>query len=168
MGMTREEFLKFHEDFTGKMRSICVRKNNDYAGAGGEDAFANFSRVEAMGIAKTEQGFLTRMLDKMSRLSTFVESGELLVKDESVEDTLVDLANYSALLAGFIASKKKMMDGLFKFKIGDKVNPFNSETAVGVIKDRRRDSISGLLLYVVETETGSLHELKEGFLELAK
>lgn len=104
--MTRDEFLDFHKFFTERMREICVRKNNDYAGKGGENAFANFTRVEAMGIASTEQGFATRMLDKMSRISTFIESGELLVKDESVEDTLLDLANYSALLAGYIGHKK--------------------------------------------------------------
>lgn len=105
--MNRKEFLEFHKQFTDKMRAICEAKNKDYTGNKGESAFANFTRVEAMGIAQTEQGFLTRMLDKVSRLSSFIESGTLHVKDESVEDTLIDLANYSALLAGYLKSKKE-------------------------------------------------------------
>lgn len=51
-------------------------------------------------------GFLTRMSDKFSRLGSFINKGELLVLDESVEDTLVDLANYCALFAGYLESKE--------------------------------------------------------------
>jgi len=61
--------------------------------------------VEILGIT-TEQGFLTRMMDKMKRIASFAEKGELQVKDESVTDTLRDLANYACLLAGYIESKK--------------------------------------------------------------
>lgn len=105
--MNRAELLAFHDEFTAKMKDICVAKNADYAGPGGDDPFANFRRTEAMGIAKTEAGMLVRMVDKLSRISTFLEAGQLQVKDESVEDTLVDLANYSLLLAGYIRGKKK-------------------------------------------------------------
>jgi hypothetical protein len=87
------------------MMEITKRKNNDYTGAG-NDPFANFTRVESLGICPTELGFLVRMTDKMSRISSFAQTGTLLVKDESVEDTLLDLANYSALLAAYLSSKK--------------------------------------------------------------
>lgn len=60
--------------------------------------------MESLGI-QTEIGFLTRMMDKMKRISSFVHNGKLQVKDESVTDTLQDLANYSALMAGYIKSK---------------------------------------------------------------
>lgn len=73
--MTRDELLKIHEDLTGKARSLMRKKNADYAGNDGLEPFANFTRVQAMGICSTEQGFLVRMTDKMSRLSSFVESG---------------------------------------------------------------------------------------------
>jgi hypothetical protein len=49
-------------------------------------------------------GFLTRMSDKMARINSFRENGKLLVANESVEDTLTDLANYSCLLAGYLKS----------------------------------------------------------------
>jgi hypothetical protein len=50
-------------------------------------------------------GFLTRMMDKMKRIASFVEQGNLQVKGESVTDTLQDLANYSCLMAAYIKSK---------------------------------------------------------------
>ena len=83
------------------------KKNADYAGKGGDEPFANFTRCEAMGICRTEAGMLVRMTDKMSRLSSFVESGTLEVKDESVEDTCLDLINYSVLFYSYLQSKKE-------------------------------------------------------------
>jgi hypothetical protein len=47
------------------------------------------------------------MLDKVARVVTFVKKGVLQVKDESVEDTLLDLANYCILFAGYIKAKKR-------------------------------------------------------------
>lgn len=105
--MTGQEFLKFHSDTLDKMKTVCAEKNNDYAGGNGaQDAFANFRLVEMFGAASSEQGFFTRMTDKMSRISTFIQKGILLVKDESVEDTLIDLANYCIFFAGFLRSKR--------------------------------------------------------------
>lgn len=104
--MTSAEYLKFHADFCADMTRITAMKNKDYT-AGSGDPFYNFTRVEAVGFCTTEQGFLTRMFDKFSRLATFVHTGVVNVKDESIYDTLVDLANYSALFAGFIAAKKE-------------------------------------------------------------
>ena len=62
--------------------------------------------VEKIGIASTEQGFLTRMMDKISRVNSFVKQGTLNVADEKIEDTLMDLANYAILMAGYLRSKK--------------------------------------------------------------
>lgn len=104
--MTRKEYLKFHKEFSEKMVEITQRKNADYSGHSDNDPFANFRVVENIGITTAEIGFLTRMTDKLSRITTFVKKDQLLVKDESVLDTLIDLANYSALLAGYIQEKK--------------------------------------------------------------
>jgi hypothetical protein len=102
--MTKQEYFEFAEKFFGDCIEISRKKNADYTG-GNDNPFANFQSVESLGI-KTEQGFLTRMMDKMARIGSFVAKGELQVKDESVTDTLRDLANYSCLLAGYIKSKK--------------------------------------------------------------
>lgn len=87
------------------MIAITERKNADYTG-GSDDPFFNFTRVEANNITQTERGFLTRMSDKFSRIITFVNRGVLLVKDETIEDTLLDLANYCILMAGYIKSRR--------------------------------------------------------------
>lgn len=104
--MTKNEYMEFHAKCCEKMIDITKRKNADYTGSS-DDPFANFARVESLGICSTEQGFLTRMTDKLSRITSFMQKGFLLVSDESVEDTLLDLANYSILMAGFITAKKK-------------------------------------------------------------
>jgi hypothetical protein len=102
--MNRAEYLAFHKECCEKMMTITAAKNADYAC--GEDPFSNFSGVELDDICSTEVGFLVRMKDKFARLKTFVKKGILQVKDESVEDTLLDLANYCLLMAGYIRSKK--------------------------------------------------------------
>ena len=104
---TREWYLELHKSLCNRMIEITARKNADYTGGSVDnDAFANFRQVERLGICSTEAGFLTRMTDKMSRINSFVKKGELKVKDESVEDTLLDLANYCLLMYGYIRSKK--------------------------------------------------------------
>lgn len=103
--MTRDELLQFHEDLCGVARDLMSLKNRDYAGKDGVEPFANFTRVEAMGICKTEQGFLVRLTDKMSRLSSFIHAGKMNVQDESFMDTCVDVINYMVLLAAYLKDK---------------------------------------------------------------
>lgn len=102
--------LAFLEHKTRKMVEVARRKNADYAGAS-SDPFGNFRHVEDLGIASTGQGFLTRMTDKLCRVATFEKRGALQVADETVEDTLVDLANYSLLLAAWYASQRLSAEG---------------------------------------------------------
>jgi len=103
--MTKKEYFEFAEKFFKECIDISRKKNADYTG-NDANPFSNFQSVEVLGIT-TEQGLLTRMMDKMKRVASFTEKGELQVKDESVTDTLRDLANYSCLLAGYIESKKQ-------------------------------------------------------------
>jgi hypothetical protein len=106
--LTKAEYLSFHKDFCDDMIKITAQKNADYTG-GNSDPFANFKSigtlVDVPGVI--EIGFLTRMSDKMARIGSFVKNGTLAVKDESVMDTLKDLANYSALFAGYLESNKE-------------------------------------------------------------
>ena len=105
--MTREELLKMHEKMCEDARNLMSLKNKDYAGNEGKEPFANFTRVEAMGICKTEQGFMVRLTDKMSRLSSFVESGKMHVEDESFRDTCIDVINYMVLLYSYSMHKEE-------------------------------------------------------------
>lgn len=101
--MTKKEYFNFADQFFATCQEISKIKNADYTGKD-DNPFGNFQSVEVLGIS-TEQGFLTRMMDKIKRVASFVEQGQLQVKDESVTDSLNDLANYCCLMAGYIKSK---------------------------------------------------------------
>ena len=104
--MNRPELLKLHDELCKAARKIMEISNHDDAGGKHESIpFANFTRVESMGITTTEKGLLVRMTDKMSRLSTFCQEGEFKVKDESLRDTILDTINYGILLYAYVTSK---------------------------------------------------------------
>lgn len=105
--MTRDELLKYHRELCESARDLMSLKNRDYAGSDGNEPFANFTRVESMGICSTEQGFMTRITDKMSRLSSFLNSGKMHVEDESFSDTIVDVINYMVLLSAYTKDKEQ-------------------------------------------------------------
>jgi hypothetical protein len=104
--MTRDELLQNHQKLCEEARDLMVLKNKDYAGNGGTEPFANFTRCEAMGVCTTEQGFLVRIVDKLSRMSSFIESGTMHVENESFHDSCVDIINYMVLLSSFVAEKE--------------------------------------------------------------
>lgn len=86
--------------------ALLKAKNNDYAGP--TDFFKNLSLCERNGVCSTEQGILVRMSDKYSRLCTLMGAAdtESQVKNESIEDTLKDLLNYSVLLIAYRRTKR--------------------------------------------------------------
>lgn len=73
------EFKKITES----MANTYERKNVDYGDSFGE-SFEEFGLISSV----------VRMNDKMNRLKSFVNNGDYQVKDESIKDTLLDLANY--------------------------------------------------------------------------
>jgi len=87
------------------MYQITEKKNSDYTNSA-TDPFKNFTMVESMGFATAEQGFLTRITDKVMRVASFVKQGTLKVADEKVTDTLLDCANYCLLMICYLKSKE--------------------------------------------------------------
>jgi len=108
--MTRDELLMYHDELCTAAKDLMSLKNRDYAGNHGNEPFANFTRVEAMGICTTEQGFMTRITDKMSRLSSFIDCGKMHVANESFNDTIVDVINYMVLLSAYLKDKESQDD----------------------------------------------------------
>jgi hypothetical protein len=102
---TREELFKLHDDICKEALELMKKKNNDYAS--GADPFMNFRRAEYLGFATAELGVLIRMTDKMSRISTFLNKGDLSITNESVYDAIIDMINYSVLLAGLLKDKEQ-------------------------------------------------------------
>ncbi len=103
--MDRDELLDFHIEVCEDARALMNLKNRDYAGGGGEEPFANFTRCEAMGICETEAGFLVRVIDKVSRMSSFLRAGKMHVEDESFYDAIIDVVNYMVLLGAYVKDK---------------------------------------------------------------
>ena len=71
---------------TLEMTKLYAKKNHDYGNA--------FEKgIKDIGLKYAA----SRLYDKVNRFITFTDNNELLVKDEKVEDTLIDLANYSIM-----------------------------------------------------------------------
>jgi uncharacterized membrane-anchored protein len=102
--MNQSEYLKKFKEVTEKMNELVARKNADYASEG--DAFKNFKMCEALGVCSVEEGIVVRMSDKLTRVSNLLNS-EAKVADEKIQDTLLDLANYSIILSLIISDKSK-------------------------------------------------------------
>ena len=86
-----------HSDFyklLDELKEIHSNKNHHYSGEG--DPFKNFKLSENMGLPAWK-GCLIRISDKFSRLCSFAKKEEYKVKDENIEDTLLDLAIYSLI-----------------------------------------------------------------------
>ena len=103
--MNRKELFDHHKKLCGEALSLMKKNNHDYAGEGGDTPFANFTRSEDMGICSTEAGFLVRVCDKLSRLSTFASAGKLKVDNEGYEDAVVDIINSMVLFSGYLKDK---------------------------------------------------------------
>jgi len=108
--ITRDDLLTFHQGLCQDALELMKAKNHDYAGKGGQEPFANFTRVESMGITTTEKGMMVRLTDKMSRLSSFTESGKFAVSDEKLTDTIMDIINYSVLFYAYMMEKQANAD----------------------------------------------------------
>lgn len=104
--MTKKQFLAYHKTQCKRMNDILVKKNSDYTG-GSMDPFFNFKQVEMIGLTTAEIGIMTRVMDKISRVSALLKGNKRKVKDEGLEDTLLDCANYLIILAGMINENKK-------------------------------------------------------------
>lgn len=75
-----------------EIAELHSRKNHDYAKT--EEPLSNFNRSKALGI-EPWRGVLIRMSDKWSRLEQLA-SGKT-PKNESMRDTLIDLAVYALI-----------------------------------------------------------------------
>ena len=74
-----------HEKICKDLNNMYVVKNHDYGDSFGET-------FERLGIISA----VTRITDKVNRLQR-LSIVEAQVKDESIKDTLMDLANYSIM-----------------------------------------------------------------------
>lgn len=102
--MDRTEFIELLEKNFRKGIDIVKKKNQDYAGQ--SDPFKNFRLVEHLGVCNVEEAILVRMADKFQRIANLLHQ-DSAVKDETIEDTLIDLMNYANILLVYIQKERK-------------------------------------------------------------
>lgn len=97
--MNHSELLKFSEDNFKKCLSIMQAKNADYS-AGDDDALRNFKTAKLVNL-DPKHILLANMVNKISRIGNLL-SKEAAVETEKIDDTILDLVNYSILLLAYL------------------------------------------------------------------
>lgn len=75
-----------HAEICKEMNALYERKNHDYG-----DSFGILFREEGMAMVRIRLG------DKYNRFKTLSRGSDAQVKEESIRDTLLDLANYAIM-----------------------------------------------------------------------
>lgn len=75
-----------HKALCDELNALYARKNHDYG-----DSFHQTFAEEGLAMSRIRLG------DKFSRFKTLSRDGERKVDDESIRDTLIDLANYAIM-----------------------------------------------------------------------
>lgn len=78
--------VEHHARICEEINKLYERKNHDYG-----DSFHQTFSEEGMAMARIRLG------DKLRRFKTLSRGGEQKVNDESIRDTLIDLANYAIM-----------------------------------------------------------------------
>jgi len=84
---------RFHE-LVKQMSELHSKKNHDYAGT--EQPLNNLREVVGMGIPAWV-GVGVRLSDKYTRMKNFIKNREFEFKEESLKDTMMDMAVYALL-----------------------------------------------------------------------
>ena len=85
------KFMEEYETLVDNMKETCKRKNADY-GSSVEDTYNKFGDIS----------YLVRITDKYNRICSLIDK-EAEVKEESIDDTILDMANYCLL---WLANRK--------------------------------------------------------------
>ncbi len=96
-------FLQDTQTMLDRCMSLLKSKSNDYAE--GSDAFINFKTAAQIAGISPEQTLLTLLGMKISRLTQLIGKGKR-AKNESVEDTMLDIINYVVLLRGMMQEQE--------------------------------------------------------------
>lgn len=81
-----DNFMVLYEAIVNQMKDICIAKNKDY-GTSVQDTYEKFGDL----------AYIVRLHDKWNRINSLMERDEAEVKDESIDDTILDMANYLLL-----------------------------------------------------------------------
>ena len=78
--------IEKHQEICDELNALYAKKNHDYG-----DSFHLSFVEEGMAMARIRLG------DKLNRFKTLSRTTQQEVNDESIRDTLIDLANYAIM-----------------------------------------------------------------------
>ena len=78
--------IEIHKNICDSLNDLYKKKNQDYG-----DSFSKSYKEYGLTMS------LIRLEDKLNRLKSLNKNGNAQVKDESIQDTLMDLANYAIM-----------------------------------------------------------------------
>lgn len=109
--ITQEQLFKLRKRLTDKSNELLKSKGNDYSGhiaKETQDTLFNLRVAAILGIVPNEvDSVLVRLSDKFMRLISLTRPGmEQQVTDESLEDTIVDIWNYSLYALAFLKEQE--------------------------------------------------------------
>ena len=84
------------KDYTNHLAEVLQEKNNAYG-----DSFTKSVDEDGLLVLKIRLG------DKFNRISSLIKKGELKENDESLEDTLLDMAGYAILGLKYLEEHEK-------------------------------------------------------------
>ena len=100
--MTKKEQKAHFGYIVGEMEKVLFSKGDDYANT---DRLSNFKLAGAITGGDARTNCLNMIATKVARLGVLINSDKE-PKNESVEDSVLDLANYSVLLCMIINENK--------------------------------------------------------------
>ena len=123
--MNMNDKIELHKKLLDSMHELYIKKNSDY-GDSVHETYKKYGLVS----------FLVRIEDKLNRVKTLNEKSckqqDAKVLDEKIEDTLMDLANYSILaLIELKNDKSELSVSEESISVDDiKLNPFKEPSRV--------------------------------------
>jgi len=100
--MTTKDYNAQLERTFKECLAISVAKNADYADK--DNPFKNFELSAQVANLPVAKGMMIRLMDKMTRISNLLER-ENVVKDEKIDDTIIDAINYLNILKVYLENK---------------------------------------------------------------
>ena len=82
------DLIEQHKRICERLNKVYADKNHDYGNSFGE-TYEKYGDISA----------LVRISDKMNRIEKLVQTGKQKVKDEALEDSILDMANYLIMWA---------------------------------------------------------------------
>lgn len=89
------DLINHHKEICKKLNQLYADKNHDYGNSFGA-TYEKYGDISA----------LVRISDKMNRIEQLVQTGEQKVKDEALEDSILDMANYLIMWAMELEEEK--------------------------------------------------------------